>query len=343
MPNHPYQLDPFFKMFLEKLNVRGMPLIVACSGGGDSVALAYLACKYHQGNLFLAYVQHQLRGDESQADEGFLKQFVNELSSRHQRSIGLHILDGRLTELKGRGIEAAARAVRRKELAGLAERIGSGTVLMGHNLNDQVETFLMRLVRGAGPMALGGIKPRAVLSEGVFVHRPLLQFDREFLRKYLVSERLAWREDSSNQSCRFTRNFIRLKLIEPLVMQFGKRVLQRVSNHAKWTTRQAETQLEEINLTLSRLELPKAGPKVVLSKALVEKMAVRKLSDIFHFIWKRENWPSKDLTRAHLLGMARFILRNNPMGELPGRIQIRMDAHVVCMGPEFPPMLPKIT
>ena len=108
-------------------------------------------------------------------------------------------------------------------------------------------------------------------------------------------------------------------------------------------SRQAETQLEEINLTLSRLELPKAGPKVVLSKALVEKMAVRKLSDIFHFIWKRENWPSKDLTRAHLLGMARFILRNNPMGELPGRIQIRMDAHVVCMGPEFPPLLPKIT
>lgn len=332
---HFSRLNHYFNAFLESSRTHGKPLLVACSGGGDSVALANLAGKHHRGNLSLAFVQHGLRGDESSEDESFLKQLAQELSCRHRKPIEVHVLDGRISDKKGQGIESAARIIRRHQLATLAKRTGFNAVLMGHNLNDQAETFIMRLARGAGPMALGGIRPRAYLPDGVLVIRPLLVFERIFLRKYLNAEGLTWRDDSSNQSCRFTRNHVRKNVIEPLLARFGKHVLRRLCSHADWVAQKGRADFVETSETLEQIELERAGPKIILRRSKTNELTVPILADVLHVIWKRENWPAKALTKAHLNRIAEHILHKRSMGTLPGGIRIHLDEHVVSLGPDF--------
>ena len=330
------RLNCYFNSFLKRNNILGSHLIVACSGGGDSVALAHLAGKYHQGELSIAFIQHMLRGDESLEDENFLKTLILELRNRHSRSISIHILDGCFAGSKGQGIESVARDIRRKQLAFLAQQIGSTSVMMGHNLNDFAETFLMKLARGAGPIGIGGIKSRTHLSEGIHLYRPLLKFNRQFLREYLVAEGISWRNDSSNYSCRFTRNFVRLNIIEPFLLRYGNRVLERIYTHARWIEKTAKFNFDQTAKILHQMELPKAGAKVVLQRSKANKFKVKELSHIFYFIWKRENWPAKELTKHHLIRMAKHILRNKPLAELPAGIRLYLDNHVISLGPNFP-------
>lgn len=330
------RLNRYFKSFLKRSNSHGSHLIVACSGGGDSVALAHLAGKYHQGELSIAFVQHMLRGDESLEDENFLKTLVLDLRNRHNRVIGIHILNGCFAGSKGQGVESVAREIRRNQLAILAKQIGSNSVMMGHNLNDLAETFLMKLARGAGPGGMGAIKSRTFLSEGIGLYRPLLTFNRQFLREFLFAEGISWRNDSSNHSCHFSRNFVRLNVIEPFVLRYGNKILKRIYAHARWVEETAKYNSDRTAKVLRLLELPKAGPKVVLRRPKINELKVRQLSAIFHFIWKRENWPARELTKKHLIRMSKHILQNKPMAVLPSGIRFHVDEHVISLGPDFP-------
>lgn len=330
------RLEKSFKAVLERANYQKKTAIVACSGGGDSVALAHLAAKYHQGGLALAYVQHGLRGSESLEDEAFVRALALCLAQRHSKNVGFHILDGRMTKFAGQGLESAARAIRREKLFQFARLTGAEIVLMGHNLNDQVETFFMRLARGAGPLALGGIRGKVFPADGIALLRPLLSHTRQELRDYLRNETLPWREDSSNDCSRITRNHVRMNVIVPLVERFGKKFLGRVLAHMRRVARYAERDRTEIAQTLDGMEMPRAGMKVVLDRSKMPTLSEKGLADVFHYVWFREKWPGRDLTRRHLRKLAKSVLGGAPLGNLPGGISFRMDKHVVCLGPDFP-------
>jgi tRNA(Ile)-lysidine synthase len=185
-------------------------LLAAVSGGGDSVALLHLLLRQAAAlrlRIDIAHLDHGLRRG-SRTD----RRFVEDLASR----LGLVCISERreLNDLrrKGESPEEASRRVRRAFLISAAKETGAQVIATGHTLDDQAETIMLRLVRGAGATALSGM---ARVGPGPFV-RPLLGIEREELRKYLHRKGHAYREDPSNRDLRFDRNRVR-KLILPLL------------------------------------------------------------------------------------------------------------------------------
>jgi tRNA(Ile)-lysidine synthase len=201
-----------FRRATSRLIPDGTTVLAAVSGGADSVALLHLLAREAAGGRFritVGHLDHGLRRG-SRAD----RRFVERLAER----LGLPCFAER-REVSGRrkrgeSPEEAARRVRRAFLLEAAEACGAGLIATGHHLDDQAETVLMRLVRGAGATALTGMAERGT---GPFV-RPLLGIERSDLRRYLARHGLEYREDPSNRDLRFDRNRTR-RLVLPLLQE----------------------------------------------------------------------------------------------------------------------------
>ena len=182
------------------------PVLLALSGGADSVFLLHLLAKAEPRPRILAmHVEHGLRGDESREDSAFCARLCAKLSvpfARTSIEVGGH---------DAPNWEAKARKARYQALAAEARAAGIATILTGHHEDDALETLLMRMMRGSDMAGLAGQKNRFTLAGDpkVEVVRPLVTLRREEVRQILRREGLTWREDSSNQSARFTRNRVR--------------------------------------------------------------------------------------------------------------------------------------
>jgi tRNA(Ile)-lysidine synthetase-like protein len=321
---------------LERFKCSNRPVLVACSGGGDSVALALLIAKNHDSTVILASIQHHLRGNESLIDAQSVIALADLLSSKTNRKILAQIVEAPLDSTTGIGTEAAARTLRREHLAAMAQSYSAAAVFMGHTLDDQAETLLLRLIRGAGTSALGCIRKRSHLPHKTPISRPLLSTFRSDLRAILIRESIPWREDSSNLSPVFTRNLIRHQVLKPLIDRFGPIVVQNMARHAAWLAGQGKKERNQVKKMLVLCELPQAGPKVVLKLDVLLSFKPSSVASLLHYIWLREHWPATDLARRHLDGMASHLFDERPLPGLPGGIELRRDSHVLSLGPAFP-------
>jgi tRNA(Ile)-lysidine synthase len=204
-------------------------LIVGVSGGSDSVALLrFLLEQLPQGliRLTAAHVNYGLRGRESRKDE----QHVRALC----RAWGVALMCLRLKAFKkrvrssGRSLQDLAREVRYVYFQKCARMNKAWGVAVAHHQEDQAETVLDRLLRGAGPRGLSGLRSVQTLSlkpgwPPLKVWRPLLGFSKADLLNFLKSRRIAWREDASNLADRYRRNQIRHKVI-PFLSQWNPRL-----------------------------------------------------------------------------------------------------------------------
>jgi tRNA(Ile)-lysidine synthase len=187
-------------------------IVVAVSGGADSVALLHLVhrlARTRNLRLAVAHLDHGLRRG-SVAD----RRFVERLSAGLSVECIADRRDIEKCRRKGESVEEAARRVRRSFLREAARKVGAGLIATGHTLDDQAETVLMRLVRGSGPSALAGMAPS---GPGPFV-RPLLHLERADLRGWLERRGLDYREDPSNRNLRFDRNRVR-RLVLPFLSE----------------------------------------------------------------------------------------------------------------------------
>lgn len=177
----------------------GDRVLVACSGGSDSVALLHLAARAAKrlrlGAIAVAHLDHALREDSR--DDA---RFVAALAAR--LGLALHTERKRVRARRGEGPEAAARRVRYAFLARAARATRADVVLTAHQMDDQAETVLLRLLRGAtigGLAAIPASRPLTARSR-VRVVRPLLPFRRARLRDWLERWNETWREDPTNES-----------------------------------------------------------------------------------------------------------------------------------------------
>lgn len=187
--------------------------LLGISGGRDSVALQQLLIEGGYRNLILCHLNHQLRGADSDADAAF----VAELGPNVE--IGGEDVRARA----GRdsiSIETAARQARHEFFARCAVKFGTNRVFLAHHADDQIETILMNLFRGAGSRGLSGMERVSAIQAGgqtLTLIRPLLEIPRAELP---VPAR--FREDASNASCDFLRNRIRHEVIPAIVAATGR-------------------------------------------------------------------------------------------------------------------------
>ena len=223
---------------------KGDKVLVAVSGGPDSVALLYALLEIKDEfnlRLYVAHLNHKLRGKESDADQKFVKKLASELDLKFfTKSIDVK----REAKKKKLSLEEAARLVRYRYLENLADRIKADKIAMGHQADDQAETFLMRLVRGAGGAGLSGIPPK----RGKII-RPLIEIKREEIEKFLKQKGLSYRTDSSNLLPNYFRNKIRLVLLPQIKKKFNPKIvdiLNRASNIISLQQEYVEKKCEEI-------------------------------------------------------------------------------------------------
>ncbi|PLX84822.1 MAG: tRNA lysidine(34) synthetase TilS, partial [Desulfuromonas sp.] len=197
-------------------------ILVAVSGGADSVALLTLlarAAEHLDLRLDVAHLDHGLR-DESTKDGDFVAELADGLNLPiHRQRIDVTFCLG---PGKG-GPEEVARRVRRQFLERTAVTHNCSWIALGHHQQDQAETFLLRLLRGAG---VGGLAAMRMLDPPYA--RPLLGFPAEMLRDYLRERQLDWREDPSNRSYEYSRNRVRHQLL-PLLGEYNPRVIENLA------------------------------------------------------------------------------------------------------------------
>ena len=206
---------------------RGGRVVAAVSGGGDSVALLHLLAELAERSLLtlagVAHVNHRLRRPASDEDERFCRDLA--------RRFGVPCLVesvavADVARSRRVSVELAGHHVRHAFFARAAAELEAGRVALGHTIDDQAETVLLRLIRGAGAAGLSGMRPRA----GVLV-RPLLGVGRAELRRYLADGGVPFREDASNADLRVPRNRVRHELL-PHLRTYSPRIVEALARQA---------------------------------------------------------------------------------------------------------------
>ena len=223
--------------FIQKEHLVSSPscLLVAVSGGPDSVCLLHILAGLREGlgvTLHIAHLNHKLRGAESEADA----RYVSELASRLGIPATIEERDVKAYQTRQRiSLEEAAREVRYTFLAQVAQDIEAKEAAAGHTLDDHIETILMHLVRGTGIKGLAGLKPCTqwqLAENSITIVRPLLQVSREETADYCRRHRLAPRIDTSNLSLSPLRNRIRHQLL-PLLRSYNPQVTEALQRTAR--------------------------------------------------------------------------------------------------------------
>jgi len=212
------------------------PLAVAYSGGADSTALLHAACALWSGQVRAIHVHHGLQAAAGEFE-------TNCRTVCAQLNVPLQVIKVNAKHASGESPEDAARKARYAALADTARALGVSQVLLGQHADDQVETILLALSRGAGLAGLSAM-PAVVERDGVRFCRPLLEVPGASLRDWLRQEGHAFVDDPSNTDERYTRNRIRARLLPALNDAFPqfRQTFARSASHAA----QAQVLLDEI-------------------------------------------------------------------------------------------------
>lgn len=315
---------------LRALHAEGTNVLLAVSGGADSVALlrgvAELQTKLEL-QVVVAHLNHQLRGAESGADE----QFVAELCERQQVPVLLgreNILQ--IAENERTGVEETARRVRYQFLKESAAKAGARFVATAHTADDQAETILHHLLRGTGLAGMRGIARERELSADLQLIRPLLFATRAEIEAYLASIRQDFRSDTTNSDTTYTRNRIRSSLLPLLERDYNPQVrdaLLRLGEQAgdlqdaveQLAARFVEQATEQRDESTSRLNAD-----------VLRDLPRHLLRECFSHLWKEMNWPRQRMGFAEWDRLAGLAL-NGGAANLPGNIDVRARGRLIVL------------
>lgn len=213
--------------------------LVACSGGVDSMVLLDLLRRHHErrfkttGGLSVCYVDHQQRRRaETSADRKVIEEYCNH---HHLKFTATTI------QTKKGASENQLRLARYEALKN--QSLPETIIYTGHHAEDNLETLLLRLIRGSHPDSIKGIPARAK-RDGLRLARPLLEFSKKEIIDYAQSNKIRWHEDSTNQSKHYARNRLRLELI-PLLEELRPGATKRVGRFFKALQQRRSTDTQQ--------------------------------------------------------------------------------------------------
>ena len=233
-------------------------IVVAVSGGPDSVCLLKILFHLREClhiTLIVAHLDHGLRPQEDEKET----EFVADLAKRLNLTLAYDKANN-VAKAHGTSIEEKAREIRYQFLEKVLDEHHAQKVAIGHTMNDQAETVLMRLLRGAGPTGLSGIPP---IRENRFI-RPLINITRDEIHTYLKQKEIPFMMDSSNLEKRYLRNKIRLELI-PLLANYQPRLIEHLGQLAFLCGQENQFIEEEAKKRLQVVTLGSSGHTLELS------------------------------------------------------------------------------
>jgi tRNA(Ile)-lysidine synthase len=268
-------------------------ILIGVSGGPDSVALLSLIYNTSRTNppyseIFIAHLNHSIRGRESDEDE----QFVTTLAEKY----GVPLITEKrdiveIARERKISLEEAARDERYKFFENAAEKAGANVIAVGHNADDNAETVLHRIIRGTGITGVSGIRPKRKLTpvSTVTLVRPLLFTWRKDIIAYLKEEDLSYRIDSTNIEKDKLRNRIRLELIPHLEENYNAKIKKSLATLGETALQNSdyleektkalfedvlvnrETPIETITLDINKLK----GSPQILQQMIIKEAIVR--------------------------------------------------------------------
>lgn len=242
--------DSVLKTIAEKnLIETGDKIVVAVSGGPDSVCLLHILHRLSNQmdiSLFVAHLNHQIRGLEAHLDSLYVMKLCDSLNIPcFIKSIDVP----KYCEDNKVGLEDGARMQRYKMFNEIKAKVGANKVAIGHNKNDQVETVLMRIMRGTGLQGLRGIEYKR--DDGII--RPILDLNRKDIEKYCVDHELYPRIDKTNLESIYSRNKIRLELIPYIQKEFNENFIDSAIRMVQNLRSDSDYILNEVDKEYSEL------------------------------------------------------------------------------------------
>lgn len=295
-----------------KLPVDNATVVVAVSGGADSCSLLLALSDLKQRKkldlrIVAAHFNHKLRGEESDADEDFVKRLTTKL--------GVELAVGHTKPYKTGNLEQNARDSRYRFLGDTAKRLGAFAVLTAHTMNDQAETFLMNLIRGSGPEGLKGMSVvRSLTDAPVLLIRPMLTWaKRSNTIGFCHDLNVECRHDSMNDDTAFRRVRIR-KILLPLLEDMNPNIIETLANTA------ALMQQSTVATLPKQVVVKDASP-------LIKDLRQLSQSELYEWIraWlRRKRGSTRALQLKHIQSIERLILstKSGRVAELPGNASV---------------------
>jgi tRNA(Ile)-lysidine synthase len=310
------------------------PIVVAVSGGPDSVALLRALCEVRPGGIAVAHLNHGLRGPDSDSDAAFVEGLVRRLTDDGQPIVSTNVVRREVaTEAAGENMEAAARRIRYEWLASAARDIGAGWVVTGHTADDQAETVLFQLLRGTGLDGLAGIAPRRSLADGVELVRPILNVTRSEVLAHLQQLGQDYRQDATNADTTRTRSRIRHDLLPLLAKNFNPRVVDVLGRLAVQAADWRRDQAAVVEELLQTAERPRAGELLVFDSSMLAAAPRRRRRTLWRLVWTREGWSRLGMGFREWDRLA-ALCRGGPTAiDLPGGLRARRRGAVIQIGP----------
>ena len=301
------------------------PVLVACSGGADSLALlsaTVFESRRQPWTVVGVTVDHALQEGSAARATAVAGQMAV-LGADETMTIRVSV------EAPGMGPEAAARQARYAALSQAAERLGAGRVLLGHTLDDQAESVLVGLTRGSGGRSIAGMR-RRYTEDGVRFERPLLDLTRADTEQACRAQGIEWWEDPHNDDPRFTRSRLRRRVLPVLEQELGPGVARALARTAD-LLQQDLAALEEIaDEALQRARADGGG--IDAARLGTESPAI--VSRVLRRAAVAAGAPSTELGKQHVDALVGLVhgARDRQL-QLPGQLTAYLDGSTVRFRP----------
>jgi tRNA(Ile)-lysidine synthase len=318
---------------LERLLVTGQGILLAVSGGRDSMALLHgvtrLRTILHIPFIVAGHLNHGLRGEAGANDADLVRSACQWLDVPAMISV----CDAGQLEHASRGsLEEAARTARYEFLQETARQNGAPLIATAHHAADQAETILHNIIRGTGLRGLRGIPERRKLSDHAELIRPMLNIKAEEISEYTQLHNIAFASDETNTDLSFTRNRIRHQLMPLLQENFNVQIsdsLVRLAEQSQELLQGLDTIAESLLTTaileqtpeLCRLEVTQlhSHPEPILRHALT-------------VLWIRQGWSRREMSGEHFLRLASMLSHSVPPAiDLPGGVRAELRANLLVL------------
>ena len=318
---------------LKRLSMAGQGVLLAVSGGRDSMALLHGMTRLRGvseiPHIIVAHLDHGLRGNAGRQDAELVRSVCKSLDVM---AVIAECGAGQLERASRGSLEAAARIARYEFLEATAQQHGMLLMATAHHAADQAETVLHNILRGTGLRGLRGIPERRRLSDSVELIRPMLTIRDETIMEYVQQHSIPFASDATNNDSRFTRNRIRHELLPLLAAEFNPGVQDSIVRLAEQTQELLQSLDAVADLLLAEAVLERTAEHCRLDVRKLTQQALPVVRHALTVLWIQQDWSRKDMSRDHWNRLAAMLLDPPPVSiDLPGRIRAELRGNLLAL------------